>query len=110
MAMYLLVGSPVPWTLIDPQPSELTAERRQRYALEQQRIDGFKAGLGGAERVFAHLSCPMIFDAHDITDDWNLYAQEEATTSTEKRRDGEEDGGKIRSRWSHEKKKKHKHT
>src|SRR3546814_6711172 len=79
MAMYLLVGSPVPSTLIDPQPPELTAERRQRYALEQQRIDGFKAGLGGAARVFAHLSCLMIFDDHDITDDWNLSAQWEET-------------------------------
>ena len=41
MAMYLLVWSPVPWTLIDPQPPELTAERRQRYDLEQQRIEAF---------------------------------------------------------------------
>lgn len=79
MAMYLLVWSPVPWTLIDPQPPELTAERRQRYALEQQRIEGFKTGLGGAARVFAHLSCLMIFDDHDITDDWNLSAQWEET-------------------------------
>ncbi|SFG76561.1 alkaline phosphatase D family protein [Pseudomonas sp. NFACC45] len=79
MAMYLLVWSPVPWTLIDPQPPQLTAERRQRYDLEQQRIEGFKTGLGGAARVFAHLSCLMIFDDHDITDDWNLSAQWEET-------------------------------
>nr|BFE91377.1 hypothetical protein GCM10020185_19130 [Pseudomonas brassicacearum subsp. brassicacearum] len=79
MAMYLLVWSPVPWTLITVQPPELTVERRQRYDLEQQRIDAFKTGLGGVARMFAHLSCLMIFDDHDITDDWNLSAQWEET-------------------------------
>ncbi|MGE7959045.1 alkaline phosphatase D family protein [Pseudomonas sp. NPDC089530] len=79
LAMYLLVWSPVPWTLIAPQPPRLTAEQQARYAHEQQRIDGFVEGLGGVARVFAHLSCLMIFDDHDITDDWNLSAQWEET-------------------------------
>ncbi len=79
MAMYLLVWSPTPWTLIAPQPPALTPERRKRYAHEQTRIDAFQAGLGGVARVLAHLSCLMIFDDHDITDDWNLSAQWEET-------------------------------
>ncbi|WP_392885542.1 alkaline phosphatase D family protein [Pseudomonas migulae] len=79
MAMYLLVWSPTPWTLIAPKPPKLIPERRERYALEQTRIDGFKAGLGGVARAFAHLPCLMIFDDHDITDDWNLSAQWEET-------------------------------
>lgn len=79
MAMYLLVWSPTPWTLIAPQPPALTPARRERYALEQTRIDGFKAGLGGVARALAHLPCLMIFDDHDITDDWNLSAQWEET-------------------------------
>ncbi len=79
MAMYLLVWSPIPWTLIAPQPPALTPARRERYALEQTRIDGFKAGLGGVARALAHLPCLMIFDDHDITDDWNLSAQWEET-------------------------------
>lgn len=79
MAMYLLVWSPTPWTLIAPQPPALTPERRERYALEQTCIDGFKAGLGGVARALAHLPCLMIFDDHDITDDWNLSAQWEET-------------------------------
>ena len=69
MAMYLLVWSPTPWTLIAPKPPKLIPERRERYALEQTRIDIFKAGLGGVARAFAHLPCLMIFDDHDITDD-----------------------------------------
>jgi hypothetical protein len=79
MAMYLLVWSPTPWTLIAPQPPALTPARRERYALEQTRIGGFKAGLGGVARALAHLPCLMIFDDHDITDDWNLSAQWEET-------------------------------
>lgn len=79
MAMYLLVWSPTAWTLIDPQRPALTPERRERYALEQTRIDAFKLGLDQVARVFAHLPCLMIFDDHDITDDWNLSAQWEQT-------------------------------
>jgi hypothetical protein len=79
MAMYLLVWSPTAWTLIDPQAPALTPERRQRYHLEQTRIDDFKAGLGNVARALAHLPSLMIFDDHDITDDWNLSAQWEET-------------------------------
>ncbi|WP_371855100.1 alkaline phosphatase D family protein [Pseudomonas sp. Irchel s3h17] len=79
MAMYLLVWSPTPWTLITPQPPALTAPRKELYELEQVRIDAFREGLDGVARVFAHLPCLMIFDDHDITDDWNLSAQWEET-------------------------------
>jgi len=79
MAMYLLVWSPVAWTLINPAAPSLTPERLQRYTLEQTRIDGFKAGLGKVARALAHLPSLMIFDDHDITDDWNLSAQWEET-------------------------------
>ncbi|WP_367254505.1 alkaline phosphatase D family protein [Pseudomonas sp. stari2] len=79
MAMYLLVWSPTPWALINPQPPALTHERRMRYTLEQTRIDTFKAGLGNVARALAHLPSLMIFDDHDITDDWNLSAQWEET-------------------------------
>ncbi|NNB44569.1 alkaline phosphatase D family protein [Pseudomonas chlororaphis] len=79
MAMYLLVWSPVPWSLIDPRPPQLAAKEQQRYQREQLRIVAFAKGLGGVARVFAHLPSLMIFDDHDITDDWNLSAQWEET-------------------------------
>ncbi|WP_449123430.1 alkaline phosphatase D family protein [Pseudomonas sp. MPG01] len=79
MAMYLLVWSPTPWSQIDPQAPELTPERLKRYTLEQTRIDAFKAGLDKVARALAHLPSLMIFDDHDITDDWNLSAQWEET-------------------------------
>ncbi|MCO7503148.1 MULTISPECIES: alkaline phosphatase D family protein [unclassified Pseudomonas] len=80
MAMYLLVWSPVPWTLVDtPMPSSLTTQRQARYQREQHCLKGFVEGLDGVARVLAHLPSLMIFDDHDITDDWNLSAQWEET-------------------------------
>lgn len=79
IAMYLLVWSPTPWGLITPQPPVLSTEEGQRYAREQVQVDRFRDGLSGVARVLAHLSTLMIFDDHDITDDWNLSAQWEQT-------------------------------
>lgn len=79
IAMYLLAWSPTPWQLITPQPPQLSVEEQQRYAREQVPIEQFRHGLPGAARVLAHLSTLMIFDDHDITDDWNLSAQWEET-------------------------------
>ena len=79
IAMYLLAWSPAPWALITPEPPPLSAQEQQRYAREQVHIDQFRDGLPGVARVFAHLSTLMMFDDHDITDDWNLSAQWEET-------------------------------
>jgi len=79
LAMYLLVWSPVPWTLIAPDMPALSAAHQARYRQEQQCLEGFIDGLGGVARTLAHLPTLMIFDDHDITDDWNLSAQWEET-------------------------------
>jgi hypothetical protein len=80
MAMYLLVWSPTPWSLVQmDMPAGLTDKRQARYQEELPLIEGFVAGLGQVARVMAHLPCLMIFDDHDITDDWNLSAQWEET-------------------------------
>ncbi|MDZ3990755.1 alkaline phosphatase D family protein [Pseudomonas sp. Teo4] len=80
MAMYLLVWSPTPWQLVDmTMPSGLNPQRQARYRHELPPIEAFAANLGQVARVMAHLPCLMIFDDHDITDDWNLSAQWEET-------------------------------
>ena len=80
MAMYLLVWSPVPWQLIDLEmPTGLADEHQARYRQELPLIEAFASHLGQVARVMAHLPCLMIFDDHDITDDWNLSAQWEET-------------------------------
>ncbi|WP_051517536.1 isoleucyl-tRNA synthetase [Stutzerimonas stutzeri] len=79
LAMYLLVWSPVPWTLIELQAPPLDEEMAQRYAREAACIDAFRQGLPQVARGLAHLPSLMIFDDHDITDDWNLSARWEQT-------------------------------
>ncbi len=73
LAMYLLVWSPAPWQGLDlSAPAGLDEEQRTLYEKERQTIEGFATGLPAVRRVMAHLPVAMIFDDHDVTDDWNL--------------------------------------
>jgi hypothetical protein len=74
MAMYLLAWSPVPWRLIEVTPPPLYKEGHQYFLAEQAIIERFVAGLPACARLLAHLPTLMIFDDHDVTDDWNLTA------------------------------------
>ncbi|MEL7290673.1 MAG: alkaline phosphatase D family protein [Pseudomonadota bacterium] len=81
-AMYLLVWSPTLWSQLSPTrlrdqdfvhaEQRLIPEMQQRWHNEQQVITQFVAGLNKVQRLFAHIPTYMIFDDHDITDDWNL--------------------------------------
>ena len=75
LAMYLLVWSPAPWTLVELQPPPaLTPEDARRYAQERQQLTRFIEGLPRVARALAHLPTLMMFDDHDVSDDWNLSA------------------------------------
>lgn len=79
MAMYLLVWSPGPWALVTrAEPVEDPGELA-RYRREQVAIDSFRESLPRAARALANVPVYMIFDDHDVTDDWNLSALWEAT-------------------------------
>lgn len=79
MAMYLLVWSPEPWRLIDISEPELAPQHRETFQRERCILQEFIAGLPGVARLLAHMPSLMIFDDHDITDDWNLSAEWEST-------------------------------
>jgi hypothetical protein len=73
LAMYLLVWSPRPWDGLKPGPPPgLTPALARRWAREAAALDGFVRGLPAVRRVLAHLPVAMIFDDHDVSDDWNL--------------------------------------
>ena len=76
LAMYLLVWSPECWAGITlERPSSINEQLDvERYAREQKAINSFKADLIHVRRVMAHVPSAMIFDDHDVTDDWNLTA------------------------------------
>jgi hypothetical protein len=72
LAMYLLCWSDTPWRGLAYAPPALDDEERERYDEEAGVIDAFVAELPGTRRVMANTVTAMIFDDHDITDDWNL--------------------------------------
>lgn len=78
-AMYLLVWSPLPWRLIDPAEPALDERDREYYPRHKEAVDAFVEDLPAVARVMAQLPTLMIFDDHDITDDWNLTAAWEAS-------------------------------
>lgn len=77
MALYLLTWSPELWQQISiPRDVKgLSAEHLLRWKKEWDCLLVFKAGLSKVRRLMAHLPTYMIFDDHDVTDDWNLTAK-----------------------------------
>lgn len=74
IAMYLLVWSPQLWSFLhlDKIPECLEPEQQCHYQDELIEIQCFQKGLPQVQRALAAIPTYMIFDDHDITDDWNL--------------------------------------
>lgn len=80
LAMYLLAWSPAPWARLDlTAPPWLSGPERALYDEEESAIEAFVRELPAVRRLLAHLPAAMIFDDHDITDDWNLSREWEET-------------------------------
>lgn len=79
-AMYLLVWSPELWSYINidaisidtDSASEQVKQGLKQWDSEKQHLDSFVSGLSNSRRLMAHTPTYMIFDDHDVTDDWNL--------------------------------------
>jgi len=80
LLMYLMVWSPVLWSVAQMDcPAGLSVENQKLFADEKEILDRFVQGLPQVRRLMAHLPVAMIFDDHDVTDDWNLNRQWEET-------------------------------
>ena len=75
MAMYLLIWSPTLWAEITIECDDIKPQHQKCYQQELAAIKEFSQGLAQVQRLMAHLPTYMIFDDHDVTDDWNLTAQ-----------------------------------
>lgn len=76
LLMYLMVWSPVLWRVAQMDcPAGLSVENQKLFADEKKILDRFVEGLPQVRRLMAHLPVAMIFDDHDVTDDWNLNRQ-----------------------------------
>lgn len=72
MAMYILTWSPEMWQLVNLSDADIPAPNKQKFAEEKAIIEKFAQGLTQVRRGLAHIRVYMIFDDHDVTDDWNL--------------------------------------
>ncbi len=71
-AMYLLTWSPIMWRMVDLKSHQVADAFTDTYQKEMTIITRFIDGLSVVSRALAHIPTYMIFDDHDITDDWNL--------------------------------------
>jgi len=71
-AMYLLIWSPELWKFVSLNKVDIPASHRDLYAQELKEVETFAAGMVKIRRMLAHMPTYMIFDDHDVTDDWNL--------------------------------------
>lgn len=53
-------------------PSLKTLLQRRKYANEARNLETARAALSAVRRLLANIPTYMIFDDHDVSDDWNL--------------------------------------
>lgn len=77
MALYLLNWSPELWQQISipKYVAGMMPANQKRWAVQWPQLLAFKSGLSKVRRLMANLPTYMIFDDHDVTDDWNLTAK-----------------------------------
>ncbi|WP_405632208.1 metallophosphatase [Pseudoalteromonas sp. Ld20] len=77
IALYLLNFSSIVWAHISIDTITYRASSnkcQQIFESEKQALVGFSEGLKDVQVLFANVSTLMMFDDHDVTDDWNLTA------------------------------------
>ncbi len=72
MSMYILVWSPALWGFVELPERTPLEQYKERFDEEKAAIEAFVVGLSEVRRGLAHIPVYMIFDDHDVTDDWNL--------------------------------------
>ena len=72
IAMYLLVWSDTLWADINIDKDGIPAKYHAIFDKEHEALNGFVKQLPQVRRALAHIPTYMIFDDHDVTDDWNL--------------------------------------
>jgi hypothetical protein len=73
-ATYLLNWSPVCWTVSIPKGRQILHQRQaiRAWDHELEDIEQFVQMLPKVRRALANIPTYMIFDDHDVSDDWNL--------------------------------------
>ncbi len=71
-AMYLLAWNADNWPLKFPDASLVPKKHRSKYQDQIKQLEITRKELPSVRRVLANTPTYMIFDDHDISDDWNI--------------------------------------
>ena len=76
-ATYLTSWNENNWPVALPRAEDAVgrAGDRKRYARELVEVDNARRTIPAVRRVLANIPTYMIFDDHDVTDDWNLTSE-----------------------------------
>jgi hypothetical protein len=71
-AMYMLAWSAENWPDVLANAPEIPVADRIKYRGQVKQLEGARRDLAAVRRVLANTPTYMIFDDHEITDDWNI--------------------------------------
>jgi hypothetical protein len=78
VAMYITAWNERTWPdrLPEAGESDLAGgwRKRRKFEAERDALEGTRAAIPRVRRLFANTPTLMIFDDHDVTDDWNITA------------------------------------
>jgi hypothetical protein len=71
-AMYLLAWNVENWPARFPDITTVPKEHQNKYSEQAKQLEKTRKDLPAVRRLLANIPTYMIFDDHEITDDWNI--------------------------------------
>lgn len=72
VAMYLMAWNAENWPERFPDATTVPSENQKRYRMQVRQLEVTRQDLPAVRRLLANIPTYMIFDDHEITDDWNI--------------------------------------
>ena len=72
VAMYLMAWNAENWPERFPDVATIPSENQKRYRMQVRQLEVTRQDLSAVRRLLANIPTYMIFDDHEITDDWNI--------------------------------------
>jgi hypothetical protein len=70
--MYLIGWNIENWPHSYPDIRTIPHRKQKRYRMEIKQLERARKAMPAVRRVLANIPTYMIFDDHEITDDWNI--------------------------------------
>ncbi len=84
VAMYMLAWNAENWPDSFPDAGSISGTKQSKYNNQIEHLKEAKRDLAGVRRTLANVPTYMIFDDHDVTDDWNITREWQENVRTSK--------------------------